>query len=113
VSGPSAKLPHLVERIRALVARGAGRADGAARRRAGGRAGAAARRGQATVDRDELKRRCNLLASRAETGGAYGRLICGFCGKQKSGVAMPKHLATVHGEEIAALPARIFPKFNA
>jgi hypothetical protein len=65
------------------------------------------------VDRDELKRRCNLLASRAETGGAYGRLICGFCGKQKSGVAMPKHLATVHGEEIAALPARIFPKFNA
>jgi hypothetical protein len=65
------------------------------------------------VDRDELKRRCNLLASRAETGGAYGRVICGFCGKQKSTVSMAKHLQTSHGEEIAGMPARLFPKFNA
>lgn len=65
------------------------------------------------VDRDELKRRCQLLASRAETGGAYGRVICSFCGKQKPGTTMPRHLLQSHGEEISALPARLFQKFNA
>jgi hypothetical protein len=63
------------------------------------------------ISKKELKRRVNLLASRAESGpflpGIPGR-ICIVCGKTKGPNALPAHLKRSHFDAVAAMPGEAF-----
>lgn len=59
------------------------------------------------MTRAELRRRCGLLAARAEED-KYGRVRCPVCGKPKPAYYLAEHLRRRHAEAIADLPPAEF-----
>lgn len=62
------------------------------------------------ISDDEFKRRCNILAARAEpVQSAYGKLVCGFCGKTHKGDKnLRNHLMRVHRPDVEDLSPHLF-----
>lgn len=59
------------------------------------------------TDAREIKRRCNVLAERAETV-EYGRRICPLCGKAKMLPNLTRHLLQTHKEKVQEMPPEAF-----
>lgn len=59
------------------------------------------------LTRKELRRRCDLLAARAEED-KFGRIRCPLCGKPKPAYYLAEHLKRRHAEAIAGMPPAEF-----
>jgi hypothetical protein len=59
------------------------------------------------IGKQELKRRCKILAARAERT-EYGRRLCVFCGRERAGGSIHRHYEREHPHEVADLPEKRF-----
>ncbi len=61
------------------------------------------------ADKKEVRRRCRIMAARAEHG-QYGKRVCPLCGKAiPSEHALAKHVERVHGDAVRDLHPSKFP----